>query len=141
PGGRVYFTIEALPDGGHTIWGEGKGTYWLSPRGDRVMCAPESSAHAFQRFLIAQVLPFAALLAGVEIFHASAVMMRDGSVVGFAGPSGAGKTSLALAVCRHSASFFADDVLALEPNGAALLAHPGAPIAGVDLQETGRLKP
>ena len=75
-------------------------------------------------------MPFAALLQGLEVFHASAVV-RHGEAIAFLGPSGAGKTSLAVELCARGASFLADDVLALEPRGVELLAHPGTPIAGV----------
>lgn len=75
-----------------------------------------------------QVLPFAALLRGLEIFHASAVVL-DGRAVAFVGPSGAGKTSVALECRRRGAEFLADDVLALEPGEHCLLAQPGTPIA------------
>ena len=56
----------------------------------------------WQRFLIAQVLPFAAALHGLEVLHASAVTVA-GRALALLGPSGAGKTSLALALCRTGA--------------------------------------
>ena len=71
---------------------------------------------AWQRLLIAQVLPFAALLRGPG--GLSRQRRRSaGRAIAFLGPSGAGKTSLALELCRRGASFLADDVLALEPTG------------------------
>jgi serine kinase of HPr protein (carbohydrate metabolism regulator) len=81
--------------------------------------------------LIAQVLPFATLLQGLEVFHASAIV-HDGDAVAFLGRSRTGKTSLALELCGRGSSFLADDVLALESRQGSLLAHPGTPIAGVD---------
>lgn len=50
----------------------------------------------------------------------------------FLGPSRSGKTSLALELCGRGASFLSDDVLALEPCGQQLLAHPGTPFTAVD---------
>src|SRR5581483_12273022 len=85
----------------------------------------------WERLLIAQTLPFAALLHGLEVFHASAIV-RDGEAVAFVGPSRAGKTSLALELCARGARFLADDVLALERRGETLLGHPGSPVASVD---------
>jgi len=85
---------------------------------------------AWQRFLIGQVLPFAAALKGLEVLHASAIAL-DGRADALAGPSGAGKTSLALALCARGARFLADDVLALERVDEVLLGHPGTPLAGV----------
>jgi hypothetical protein len=75
------------------------------------------------------VLPFAAVLRGLEVFHASAVM-REGEAIALLGPSRSGKTSLALELCARGASFVADDVLALEAREGRLLANPGSPIAG-----------
>ncbi len=68
---------------------------------------------AWQRLLVAQVLPFAALLRGLEVFHASGVVL-GGEAIALLGPSHSGKTSLAMELCDLGASFLADDVLALE---------------------------
>ena len=87
------------------------------------------------------MLPFAALLQGLEVFHASAVV-QGGEAIALLGPSRAGKTSLALELCARGASFLADDVLALETREDALFAHPGSPVAGVALEhERGRRRP
>ena len=128
----VNFRIETHPDVGFLIWGPRYGAHLLSTDGSELRCFPEGQERgAWQRLLIAQVLPFAALLHGLEVFHASAVV-RDGEAVAFLGPSRSGKTSLALELCSRGATFLADDVLALEPRDGGLLANPGSPIAGVD---------
>ncbi len=138
--GAVNFRIEAHPQAGYLIWGPTYGRHVLSADGGRALCTPGGCAEdAWQRLLIAQVLPFAALLHGLEIFHASAVVV-DGSAVAFVGPSGAGKTSVALELCRLGAGFLADDVLALERVGEELLGHPGTPVAGLDHAEAERLE-
>jgi hypothetical protein len=140
PDGSVNFQIEAHPEAGYLISGPEYGAYLLSAGGSRLTCAPEGRPDgAWQRLLISQVLPFAALLQGLEVFHSSAIVQR-GEAIAFLGSSGAGKTSLALELCRRGASFLADDVLALETSGAALLAHPGTPIAGVDHSEATRVR-
>jgi hypothetical protein len=137
PDGSLIFQIEAHSEAGYLISGPDYGAHWLSASGRLLRCAPEGLPDdAWQRLLIAQVLPFAALLQGLEVFHASAVIHR-GEAVAFLGPSRAGKTSLALELCRRGASFLADDVLALELRAEGLLAHPGTPIAGV-AHEAGR---
>jgi hypothetical protein len=135
PDGTIVFQIEAHPQAGYLISGPRYGTYLMSLDGREVVCAAgDRPDPAWQRLLIAQVLPFAALLCGLEIFHASAVVRGD-EAVAFLGPSRAGKTSLALELCRRGALFLADDVLALEQRGKQLLAHPGTPLAGVDRVE------
>ena len=131
----LNFRIEAHPDVGYRLWGPDYGCHVLSADGRRLLCAPGGLAeHAWQRFLIAQVLPFAALLHGLEVFHASAVV-REQRAIAFMGPSRSGKTSVALELCRLGAEFLADDVLSLEAAGAVLRGHPGAPIAGLDHAE------
>jgi hypothetical protein len=136
--GTQSFRIEAHPEAGYLVWGAGCGSYRLSADARRLCCQlGEVAPDAWERFLIGQVLPFAALASGLEIFHASAVAL-DGIGVAFAGPSGAGKTSVALSLCDGGASFLADDVLALESATGELLAHPGAALAGVDQTEGAR---
>jgi hypothetical protein len=130
--GGIAFRIWEDAGDGYLVSGPGHGEHWLSPDGKRLRCVPENDLDTrWQRLLIAQALPFAALLQGLEVFHASAVAC-DGRAVGFVGPSGAGKTSLALELARRGAQFLADDVLALERRDQQLLAHPGTPLAGID---------
>jgi len=134
PGGDVNYRIYTHPDGGYLISGPEYGAHLLSADGRRLRCFPEGRPDGgWQRMLVAQVLPFAALLHGLELFHASAVV-RDGQAIAVLGPSRSGKTSLALELCARGASFMADDVLALETRDGALLAHPGAPVAGIALE-------
>jgi hypothetical protein len=136
--GAECFRIEADPREGYLLWGRDRGSYLLSRDGRRLRCAPGDCApEVWERFLIGQVLPFAGLVSGLEIFHASAIAL-DGRAVALAGPSGAGKTSVALAMCDGGAGFMADDVLALETRAGELLAHPGTPLAGVDRREDER---
>jgi hypothetical protein len=136
---EVLFRIEEHAEAGYRVWGPGHGAHLLSRDGRRLGCDPaDSPPGAWQRLVIAQALPFAALLQGLEVFHASAVS-RNGRAIATVGPSGAGKTSIALELCRLGGEFLADDVLALEIDGERLLAHPGTPLAGLDHAEAERL--
>lgn len=138
--GGPFFSIEADPEAGYLVSGPEFGVHLLSADGRRLRCAPEGCRDdAWQRLLIAQILPFAALLQGLEVFHAGAVARR-GEAVAVLGPSGAGKTSVALELCRLGADFLSDDVLALEVRDGELLAHPGTQIAGLDHAEARRLE-
>ena len=47
------------------------------------------------------------------------------------GPTGTGKTSLALRLVARGAEFVTDDVLAVDAHGGVLRAHPGASVASV----------
>jgi hypothetical protein len=137
--GAVLFQI-ARGKPGYRFSGPRYGTAIVSPQGSRIWGAPgDGGMEDWQRFLVAQVLPFAAVLRGLEVFHASAVAVADRAVA-FLGPSGAGKTSIAMALSRLGATFLTDDVLAIERDGECLLAHPGAPLAGIAGEEVERLR-
>ena len=102
-----------------------RGRYLVSGDGARVRCALPGRGLGWARILTAQVLPLAALLRGLEVFHASAVSL-DGEALALIGPSGAGKTTLALELVRSAgAGLLTDDVLAVESHGDAVLAHRG----------------
>lgn len=136
--GSLIYEVRLDPEDGYLIAGPEYGAHMLSADGRLLVCDPEGLPDAsWQRLLIAQVLPFAAVLQGLEVFHASAVVL-DGQAVAFVGPSRAGKTSVALELCRRGARFLADDVLALEPRAGALVGHPGSPLAGLDRAEAER---
>jgi hypothetical protein len=136
--GEVIFQIEA-GEPGYRFQGPAYGCTVLSADGTEAQGAPgEEGFEGWQRLLVAQVLPFAAALQGLEVLHAGAVVV-DGEGVALSGPSGSGKTSLSLALQRRGAELLADDVLAVERVGDGLLAHPGAPISGIDLAEAERL--
>jgi hypothetical protein len=136
--GGVIFQIEA-GEHGYRFQGPAYGCSVLSAGGTAIEgCCGEEGLEGWQRLLVAQVLPFAATLRGLEVLHAGAVVV-GGQGVALSGPSGSGKTSLALALQRRGAELLADDVLAVERAGDGLLAHPGAPIAGIDLAEAERL--
>jgi hypothetical protein len=138
--GSVSFRIERDTSAGYLIEGPAYGSSIVALDGRRVLCLPEGRAdQAWQRLLIAQVLPFVAILRGLEALHASAVVTEFGAVA-LSGPSRAGKTTLALELCRRGAHFLADDVLALECAGEQLLGHPGSPVAGLAHDEARRLE-
>ena len=92
--GTSIYQIEVDPEKGYLISGPEYGAHRLSADGRLLRCDPEGLPdEGWQRLLIAQVLPFAALLQGLEVFHASAVVWRA-QAVAFLGRSRAGKTSL-----------------------------------------------
>lgn len=131
-GGRsAERTIDHHRRAGYRLYARHFGLARISPSGALVSCAPPDVAPwRWQRFLVGRILPWAALLRGREVFHASAVRVGD-KTIAITGPSGAGKTSLALRLVLDGAGFLTDDVLALERAGGEVLAHPGASIAAV----------
>ena len=131
-GGRTAArTIDRHPRAGYRLYARHFGLARISRDGDRIVCAPPDVAPwRWQRFLVGRILPWASLLRGREVLHAGAVRLGDGAVA-VIGPSGAGKTSIAVHMVMRGAGFLTDDVLALERTGAEVVAHPGASIAGV----------
>ena len=116
-GGRPLVTVDAFADRGFLMWADGFGSAWVAASGSEVLCAPaDLPAWRWQRFLIGQVLPFAAVLHGLEVFHASAVVL-DGRAIAVVAASGSGKTSLALNLVLGGLDFLNDDVLVLESRG------------------------
>jgi hypothetical protein len=129
--GAAARTIDVHPVAGYRLFARHFGLARISPSGDRVVCAPpEDEAWSWQRFLVGRILPWAAVLRGYEVFHASAVGC-GGRAVAFVGPTGAGKTSLAVQLLARGLEFFTDDVLSLGSSTSGLRAHPGAAIASV----------
>jgi hypothetical protein len=114
--------------GGYRFAAAGAGLFELAADGSSLVCAPERGAGwRWRRFVVGQALPFAAVLQGLEVFHASAVEI-DGGAVALVGPSGVGKSTLALNLHLAGAGFITDDVLALELQDGEVLAHPGMPL-------------
>jgi hypothetical protein len=132
PEGRPAASFDALPGGGFLARADDFGAAWVSAGGDELICAPlDVPAWRWQRFLTGQLLPFATVLQGLEVFHASAVVV-GGRAVAVLGGSGAGKTSLGLHLALRGLPLLNDDVLAVEAGpGAGVLAHPGPGVANV----------
>src|SRR4051812_46012884 len=124
-------TIDAHPRAGYRLYARHFGLARLSPSGARILCSPPNVAPwRWQRFLVGRILPWAAVLRGLEVLHASAVTL-GGRAVALIGPTGAGKTSLALRLVAAGGGFLTDDVLALDEEEGELRAHPGAGLLSV----------
>jgi hypothetical protein len=137
PDGRAAATIDSFGKAGFALWAEGFGSAWVDAAGTEVLCAPaDLPSWRWQRFLTGQVIPFVAVLRGLEAFHASAVV-ADGRAIGIVARSGHGKTTLALELLLRERPFLDDDVLVVESSaGGGLIAHPGSALANV--REDGR---
>ena len=124
-------TIDVHPDHGYRLYARDFGLARISPDGAAVLCAPPGAAEwDWQRFLVGRILPWAAVLRGYEVFHASAVSI-GGRVAAFVGHTGMGKTSIALRLVSGGAELVTDDVLAVEAAGQEVRAYAGAGIAAV----------
>jgi hypothetical protein len=127
------------PHAGLTVWllGGGRGFRFLYDEGaefyiDRTgtaVWARWTAALTFEdavTYLLGPVLGFVLRLHGRTCLHASAVAV-GGRALALVGPVGAGKSTTAAALAGRGCPALADDVLALEPQGDVLLAHPAYP--------------
>jgi hypothetical protein len=128
-------SVDTDGDGAYLVEAPGFGTHAVSADGARItsLLAP-GAPWAWQRLLVAQALPLAATLHGLEPLHASAVNLGDRAVA-FTAPSGTGKTSIVMNLVARGAGLVTDDVLAIEPASHGLRAHPGARLMNADRDE------
>ena len=140
PGSPLERFAERHPDAGLRLFAAGFGEAVISADGRLVTGLPrEERPGRFERLLVGRVLPWTALVRGLEVLHAAAVTI-EGRAVLLIGQSGAGKTSVALRLVLAGAEFLTDDVLAVDRDpGARLRAHPGALVAGLRAAERARL--
>jgi hypothetical protein len=114
------------------------GRYIVSPEGSSVVCCASPALWDLQRMLIGQVLPLVAALRGLDVLHAGAVAI-DGGAVGFTGPPGAGKSTLAVNLALRGATLLADDVIALRRVGEWLQVEPATPLVNLRHDQGERL--
>jgi hypothetical protein len=130
PDGRTRFTVDRSADQ-YQLWLEDYGRYLIASDGTWVGCERGSAPLEVQeRFVFAQALPVAAVLHGHEVIHAGTVCGPAGAAA-FLGVSGSGKTTVTAHLALRGAGFMTDDVLALEPRDADILAHPGPPFMAI----------
>jgi len=85
-----------------------------------------SSLDDVATYLLGPVFGFVLRLRGITCLHASAVAVDDQAVV-FAGPTGAGKSTVAATFALRGHAVMADDVVALSDDGEHVAVQPGAP--------------
>ena len=121
------WTVEHGVDGdlrmSHTL-----ASFHFDPAGGILTCAPATREDPrWLRLLLDTGLVTASLALGREALHAGAVVIDD-RCVAIVGPSGAGKTSLAVELIRAGGMLLTDDVLTLSSIAGRVLAHPGPPL-------------
>lgn len=139
--GSLGLSVHCDSDVGFRVWAPRHGCYLVSPDGRHVEGAPPAGPPwRWERLVLAQVLPLAAVLRGYEVLHASAVAL-GGSAVAFLGASGTGKTTLATRIVARGAALVTDDVLAIEVSDDGVRAHRGGTVARIDPGELRALTP
>ena len=137
-GETVLLSVDLAPPAGYLMRAPGFGRILIAPDGSELICDPEAGSSQWSTLLTGQALPLAATLRGYEVLHASGVVL-GGRAALFAGPPGAGKSSLAAALLHRGAALLSDDTVALELHAGELIAHPGAALLQLRAAEHERL--
>jgi hypothetical protein len=137
-GETLLISVDFAEQVGYLLWVRDFGRVLISPDGVELLCEPDVASEDWACILPFQALPLAATIRGLEVLHASGVVL-DGRALLIAGPPGAGKSSLAAALVRAGAQLLSDDSVALELGDGALTAHAGSIVLQLRPAEDERL--
>ncbi len=138
-GENLLLSVDFAEPAGYLLWTRDFGRVLISPDGLELLCEPDPANEDWASILAAQALPLAATIRGLEVFHASGVVL-DGRALLFSGPPGAGKSSLAAALVRAGARLLGDDAVALRlSNDSVLTAYAGSVVLQLRATEDERL--
>ncbi len=122
--GQPIRTIDFAEPAGYLLWNRDHGRVLISGDGRELLCEPDAANAQWATIVAAQALPLAATLRGLEVLHASGVVV-GGRAALITGPAGAGKSSLAAALVRAGGLLLSDDAVALQLRSGAQ-PHQGA---------------
>jgi hypothetical protein len=134
----LLLSVDFAEPAGYLLWTRDFGRVLISADGMELLCQPDPTNEDWASIVTAQALPLAATIRGMEVLHASGVVLGDKAVL-IAGPPGAGKSSLAAALIRHGGQLLSDDAVALRLSHGALLAYPGSTLLQLRAAEDERL--
>jgi hypothetical protein len=137
-GETLLLSVDFAEPAGYLMWAQDFGSILISPDGIELQCKPDPAVESWANILPFQALPLAATIRGLEVMHASGVVL-DGRAVLVAGPPGAGKSSLAAALVRLGGELLSDDAVALQLREGALIAHAGSTVLQLRAAEHERL--
>lgn len=127
--GRRRSLSFARVEDGYLVRAHGLADFHVAAGGDAVRCDPhgECPLATLRHLLLDQVLPLVLGLEGSLVLHASGVHVDGLGVVAFAGPAGAGKSSLAAAMGLAGHRIVSDDSLLVRRRGDRPVVVPGYP--------------
>lgn len=114
-----------LLDGRHWMSFPGLASFCFDCHTDEVKAIPHLHGHSelIQETYHHSVLPMALQVRGMEVLHASAVLMQHG-VVALCANSGTGKSTIAFGLGKRGYSLWADDTVVFEARGTYLRSVP-----------------
>lgn len=129
PNRRAWLTFGRTDADEYLLRFPGLAAFSVSADGASIRCHRERGVPAATRrhLLLDQVLPLAMSRSHAIVLHASAVHLPRVGAVAFAGPAGAGKSTIAGALTRLGASILSDDCVVIDEVAGGLVAHPGYP--------------
>ena len=134
----LIMSVDFAEPAGYLLWTRNCGRVLISPDGAELLCEPNPANESWASIIAAQALPLAATIRGLEVFHASGVVL-DGRALLFAGPPGAGKSSLAAALVAAGGRLLSDDAVALRLSADTLTAYPGSVVLQLRTADDERL--
>lgn len=134
----LLLSVDFAESAGYLLWARDFGRVLVSADGIDLLCEPDPANEDWASILATQALPLAATVRGLEILHASGVVV-DGRALLIAGPPGSGKSSLAAALLRAGGELLSDDAVALQLSDGVLVAHPGSVVLQLRAAEDERL--
>lgn len=125
PGAPVASFALARTDEGLLAWCSVTGSFLIREGGGEIAAEPlRGTTPNWEHRLLAMVVPLALGARGDLVLHASAVVV-DGAAVLFCGPTGRGKSTLALALGARGYPVLAEDGVAITFEADRPLAWPG----------------
>ncbi len=124
---------------GFVVRTDEQATFTIDPEGTEVSCHPDPGTDPalLPSMFVDRVLPHVVELRGGVALHASAVALGDRAVA-FVGAPGAGKSTLAAALCPPGL-FLVDDSAALDVEEGRTWLHPSYPFARLAPETAGGL--
>jgi hypothetical protein len=127
PAGDTWLSC-AREGRGYRLRFPGLADFAVDAHGREIVCrpCPDTAADSVRHLLLDQVLPLVLNLRGHPALHAAAVLTPAGACV-FAGPSGMGKSTLAVGFAADGHTVLSDDCVALEERDGRIRAMPAYP--------------